>query len=160
MAVTGCAWPVAAILKYPFRLGSQHVLGYEAPNRMPTENLEFEDLLECYQFIGTHLSAAAPEPWKSIKLTVLIDEISSLHTASYEPADASRPKASFVVKSPPYFDFAFLDLRELTSDAERGFFKKCIFTLDSSGNYDVEFDYDIEDMDEAMEAVRRSRDVL
>ena len=127
---------------------------------MPTENLQFEDIVECYQFIGSHLSAAAPEPWTWIKLTVLIDEISALQTVTYGPQDDSRPNGTFSVKSPPYFGFAFYDLRELTSDAERGFFKKCVFTLDSSGNYDVEFDYDIENMDEEMDAVRRATDLV
>ena len=127
---------------------------------MPTENLQFEDVLECYQFIGTHLSAAAPEPWKWIKLTVLIDEISTLQAVTYEPQDDSRPKGSFSVKSPPHFPFAFYDLRELTGDAKRGFFDKCVFTLDSGGKYEVEFDYDIENMDEEMEAIRCAKDVL
>ena len=120
---------------------------------MPTQNLQFEGLLECYQYIGAHLVAAVSEPWRSIELTVLIDEESVLHTATYDPQDGSRRKGAFTVDSPPEYAFAFYDLRELTSDKDRGFFQRLIFRLDSNGDYDVEFDYDVENIGEEKAAM-------
>ena len=89
---------------------------------MPTQYLQFEDLIECYRYIGTHLVAAVPEPWSSIELVVLIDEASAQLTATYHPRDSSKKKQSFVVEAPDEYAFAFFDLRELTSDAGKGVF--------------------------------------
>ena len=109
---------------------------------MPTEFLKFEDLLECYAFIGESLVAAVPEPWSSITHTALLDGDALTQQTVYQPTDLKKSTKGIVVQEPWDFDYAFLDLAELTSDKERGLYRKLIYRLQADGSYEVDIDYD------------------
>jgi hypothetical protein len=103
----------------------------------------FGNAFECYEAIGRWLSEEAPEPWEEIavEFTILeIDDVSE-DVIRYKPSRGllKRHKQFFIDDT--RFADCFFALAKLTSTPEKGFFRKCHFTLLKGGRYEADFEY-------------------
>lgn len=99
--------------------------------------MEFVDQIECYEAIAELLRISIKEPWDSIFLKVELYETSVNLESSYSTANEKGKEflADYRVAE------CFYDLARLISTPEKGFFKKCVFTLTRDGRYKIDFEY-------------------
>lgn len=99
----------------------------------------FQDSIECYQAIGNALANAAKTPWDRIAVEATLDGVRvDVVAACWRE---SEPSPVAYLTGVPRLASYFYDLARLVSTEEKGLFKKCRFTLEKSGKYDMNFDY-------------------
>lgn len=103
---------------------------------------KFSNPFECYEAIGRWLTEEAPEPWVSITAHFTIVEIDDVSNEQldYVPKKSPKKVKQFFIDDTGFAE-CFFQLARLTSTPEKGFFKKCKFTLDQDGQYKVDFEY-------------------
>lgn len=99
----------------------------------------FQDSIECYQAIGNALANAAEAPWDTIAVEVTLDGVRVDVVVACWREGGTSP-AAYLTGVPRLASY-FYDLARLVSTEEKGLFKKCRFTLQKSGKFDVDFDY-------------------
>lgn len=99
--------------------------------------MNFKDQIECYQAIAAALSNAAPRGWVDIKADIALDGVRVDAVVSYTEASGRSGHLTGVPMVARYF----YELARLISTEEKGLFKKCAFSLASSGKYDAKFTY-------------------
>ncbi|MBW8310842.1 MAG: hypothetical protein K0M64_02300 [Rhizobium sp.] len=97
---------------------------------------------DCYEEIGSQLTSAVPEPWKSITIELEIEAIDEIaeYCIYYTPKGWFRREGQFFIDDPSLVE-CFYRLARLTSKPEIGYFTKCKFVLSEDGAYRVEFTY-------------------
>lgn len=99
----------------------------------------FSDPIECYEAIGNALSDAAKEMWDRIVLDATLDGVRVDVVVSCWRNEESQA-IGYLTGIPRLASYIY-DLSRLVSTEEKGLFKKCIFTLQKSGKFNVEFEY-------------------
>jgi hypothetical protein len=99
----------------------------------------FKDQIECYQAIGSALATAAKNPWNSIKAEIALQDCEVEAVVSY--IDAGSGATGYLTGVPMLARY-FYELARLVSTEEKGFFKRCVFTMDRSGRYETKFVYE------------------
>ena len=99
--------------------------------------MRYSDPIEYYQAIASELAKAIKEPWTSVKVEALLFESSVDHQVVYLRPDGSEESR---VRTEMMADY-FYELARVVSTKEKGLFKKCLFTLSSDGQFDVDFEY-------------------
>jgi hypothetical protein len=106
-------------------------------------NQPFKNAFECYDAIGRWLIEGAPEPWKRITIEFEIEVMDDVceYCIFYTPKRWWRPReAQFFIDDTNFTD-CFYQLARLTSTLEKGFFKRCRFSLMQNGKYTTDFEY-------------------
>ena len=105
-------------------------------------NRTFNDVLECYDYIGEFLLRHAPEPAERIVLEFEIEELDSVWETCiyYNPLKSPKKERQFEI-SDTRLSKCFFQLARLTSTPEKGLYKKCTYTLFHDGKYTVAFEY-------------------
>ncbi|WP_295802829.1 hypothetical protein [uncultured Microbulbifer sp.] len=97
----------------------------------------FQDPLQYYQAIASELTEVIREEWTSIEIEAVRYENSiNLEIVYFRPdgSEESRVKTKMI---PDYF----FNLAKVVSREGRGLYKLCHFRLDSSGSFNVDFEY-------------------
>ena len=103
---------------------------------------KYKDAFECYDVIGRWLVEEVPAPWESIVVNFKLIEMDDVceYIIKYYPVNAPSVGKQFFIDESEIWD-AFYQLARLTSTPEKGFFKKCRFTLFDNGKYTSDFEY-------------------
>ncbi|WP_375056823.1 hypothetical protein [Zobellella sp. DQSA1] len=97
----------------------------------------FEDQIECLQAISDELAQVVPAPWEKIEIEAKNTGQSSINIkAVYFNENGKHSLIDFVML-PRYF----YELARLVSTDGKGLYSVCNFTLNSSGKYDLDFQY-------------------
>ena len=99
--------------------------------------LTFTDAIECYEAIGDSLASAAAGSWKVIVVDVELEGIEVTIISQYQAADGQYHDMPLV----PILGECFYRLARLVSSEQKGFFKKCRYTLEANGKYHADFVY-------------------
>ncbi|MDB5988338.1 MAG: hypothetical protein JWR16_3391 [Nevskia sp.] len=99
--------------------------------------MNFKDTLSCYEAIGETLANAAPAGWSNIEAEIKLSGIQIDAVVSYIEASGSSGNLTGV----PMLARYFYELARLVSTEDKGLFKSCTFSLQSSGKYDAKFIY-------------------
>lgn len=99
--------------------------------------MKFETPLEYYQAIANELVEIFSKPWVTVRVEAERFEDSIDLQVVYTKPNGLRESDVDPVMLPEYFH----ELAEAVSTKEKGFYKKCIFSLSSDGTFDVKFDY-------------------
>jgi hypothetical protein len=99
----------------------------------------FRDQIDCYKAIGDTLAIAAKNPWSSITAEIALQDNRIDAVVSYIDADSGT---SGYLTGVPMLARYFYELARLVNTEEKGLFKRCVFTLNSSGSYDANFVYE------------------
>ncbi|RAM63626.1 immunity protein YezG family protein [Herbaspirillum rubrisubalbicans] len=98
----------------------------------------FDDAAKFYESIGNALSNAAVNPWNLIVLNATLDDVRVDVIVSCWRTGQSE--VEYLTGVPRLASFIY-DLARVLSTPEKGRFKKCKFTLQNTGKFDVEFEY-------------------
>lgn len=98
----------------------------------------FKTSLEIFQKVSDIVLVQVREDWKEISVEAEIDEQIADLCVWY--LDAAGEEKYFDIT--PDLTDCFVELRKLTGDPEKGFWTKCLFTLDSTGKFKTDFSYD------------------
>lgn len=99
----------------------------------------FDDAAKLYESIGNSLSNAAIGPWRRIVLDATLDDIRVDVIVSCWRSDQVESD-EYLVGIPRLASYIY-DLARVVSTPENGLFKKCKFTLQNTGKFNVEFEY-------------------
>lgn len=105
-----------------------------------TEKLQ--NVLECYESIGKWLSDEVPERWDRIDVEFQIISVDDVwdYTITYVPHGSPAVEKQFFIDDTGFHD-CFFQLARMTSKPDKGFFKRCKFSLHSDGRYKSDFEY-------------------
>ena len=101
------------------------------------QSTDLTDPIDYYQAIGQELTDVITEEWSSIEIEAVRYENSiDLEIVYFRPdgSEESRVKTKMI---PEYF----FNLARVVSNEDKGLYKKCFFKMDSSGSFDVNFEY-------------------
>jgi hypothetical protein len=101
-------------------------------------DFDFSDPIECYQAMGVCLSNAATEAWDRMEVDATLDGNQVDLVVGCWRAD--RAEAAYLTEIPRLGRYVY-ELARLVSTEEKGFFKKCFFTLHKDGTFRVDFAY-------------------
>jgi len=101
-------------------------------------SLDFRDQFECLEAIAIALADVMPEPWEELRVDVELEGPKVLIMKTYQPSSGGKRK-----DVPTVFSLGdwFPQLARLVSTEEKGFYKKCVFTLTKDGEYKAEYEY-------------------
>jgi hypothetical protein len=105
---------------------------------------KFSDQRSCLEAIGRILVDNVPAEWVSIQTIAEPFEDGAILQSFYQPVDSNAGAEPFAVESAATeVDLAmcFVDLARLLETAEDGRFKKCYYTLESTGRYHADYEY-------------------
>jgi hypothetical protein len=99
----------------------------------------FNDQIECNEAIARGMIRSVHEPWEEICLETDLDGNSTNLVLIYRPAGDDEFSGNVIpdIKLAGYM----FELSRLVSTPEKGFFKRCIFTVHSDGRYKADFTY-------------------
>lgn len=97
----------------------------------------YKDPIECYEAIGGALSDSATKEWDRIVVEATLDGI---RIDAVVTCTKGGQVVEYLTAVPELADNVY-DLARLVSTEEKGFFKKLVFTLESSGKFNVDFSY-------------------
>ena len=104
--------------------------------------MRFGDPTECYRAIGALLAGAITEPWKEtvvdVKLVASAQSVELINWYVPKADDTARKHLPYV----PGLGRCFYDLAPLLSTEDKGYYKRCVFTLWPDGRYDAQFVYE------------------
>jgi hypothetical protein len=100
---------------------------------------EFKDQFECLEAIANALAEAIEEPWEDLRVDAQrFSDVELSLIKTYLPSSGGKRKdVPFV----PVLHFWFMDLAKLVSTREKGFYKKCVFTLTKDGEFNTKYEY-------------------
>ena len=97
----------------------------------------FQDPQEYYQAIAQELAEVIDEPWTSVEVTaVRYGDSIDLEVVYFRP-DGSEESRVRTKTLPDYF----YHLAKAVSTEEKGYYHTCRFSLNSSGGFNVDFEY-------------------
>lgn len=100
--------------------------------------MPFADQFECEQAIGDALGAAMPESWRWVEVSAALDGEVIRTSVTYLKARGGQGSLGYV----PNLARFFYELGRLVSSEEKGLFKTCVFRLESTGKFRVDFAYE------------------
>lgn len=99
--------------------------------------MSYVDPLECYEVLGTTLADHAGDDWNCVRAEANMDGHSVDLLVFVETASGEQVNLPYV----PMLARHFFDLRKLVSSEDKGLFNRCVFTVYSNGEFNVEFEY-------------------
>jgi hypothetical protein len=98
----------------------------------------FKDQFECLETIANGLADAMEEPWDDIRVDVELKGVQVTITGCCYPILKGEFRD---LPDVPMLGIWFYQLARLVSAEEKGFYKKCVFTLTKDGEYKTEYEY-------------------
>ena len=96
-----------------------------------------KDPQQYYEAIANELSEIIQEEWVRIEIEAIRYESSIDLEIVYFRPDESEESRVRTKMLPDYF----FDLAKVVSNEEKGLYKKCLFKLENSGTFNVDFEY-------------------
>ena len=98
----------------------------------------FDDPLEFYEAIARELAKVAPKGWRSVEVEALLVGESSIDLkVVYKKSFGRRVGFADVEMLPRYF----FDLARVVSTEKKGLYKRCVFSMNRDGKFDVSYEY-------------------
>jgi hypothetical protein len=104
----------------------------------------FDDQRTCLEAIGRILLDNVPAEWAWIQTIAEPFEDGAILKSFYQPVDTNARAAPFAIESAATeVDLAmcFVDLARLLESGKGERFKKCYYTLESTGHYFADYEY-------------------
>lgn len=97
----------------------------------------FRDQAECCQEIASALAAQVPRGWRQVRTVAELDEESVDLESSYIDSSGKTVEMLAAYEVASYFH----QLASLTSTPEKGLYKRCVVTVESTGRYNFAYEY-------------------